>query len=102
TYSALDNQGFADSSPATATIIVNPVNDAAVLSAGTGTVKEDTPLQTDAGGTLTVTDVDDGEAGFISQVHVPGSYGFFSIDAAGSWTYSIDNANAAVQALKEG
>ena len=28
-----------------------------------------------------------------------GTYGSLTIDAAGNWTYTLDNANAAVQAL---
>ena len=31
-----------------------------------------------------------------------GTYGSVTIDAAGSWTYTLDNANAAVQALPLG
>ena len=35
------------------------------------------------------------------QMHA-GTYGSLTIDAAGNWTYTLDNANAAVQALPLG
>lgn len=44
-----------------------------------------------------------GTAGsFIAADGLAGSYGTLSIDAAGHWTYSLDNANSAVQALGRG
>jgi VCBS repeat-containing protein len=68
---------------------------------GAGTVRK-TPGQTTASGTLTITDPDAGEAAFQPQTNVAGTYGSFSIDAAGAWTYTLDNSQPAVQALKEG
>uniref|UniRef100_UPI001E56D26E beta strand repeat-containing protein n=1 Tax=Microvirga roseola TaxID=2883126 RepID=UPI001E56D26E len=83
-------------------ITVSPVNDAAVIAGtATGAVVEDAALV--ASGTLTVTDAEDGEAGFQAQADVTGTYGTFAFDAAtGQWTYTLDNAGAAVQALREG
>ena len=55
-----------------------------------------------ASGTLTVTDPDAGEAAFVPQAGVAGAHGTFSIDAAGNWTYTLNNADPAVQALGTG
>lgn len=101
-YSAQDNEGLVDATPAIANITVHPVQDPAAMSEGTGNVKEDTPALSTASGTLTIVDPDTGEAAFIAQTDAPGIYGFFSVGAAGNWIYSIDNDNPAVQALKEG
>ena len=102
-YAARDNLGLEDSTPATASITVNPVADPAVIGGVTsGSVKEDTPAQSSASGTLTITDPDAGEAGFNPQTNVAQTYGTFSISAGGIWTYNIDNTKPVVQALKEG
>ena len=102
TYSARDNLGLDDATPATATITVNPAADTAVPGSGVGSVKEDILAQSSAAGTLTIVDPDAGEAGFQTQSNTPGTYGSFSIDAAGVWVYNIDNSKPAVQQLKEG
>lgn len=101
-YSARDNDGLTDATQATATIAVTPTQDAAVLSSGTGAVKEDTPAESSATGTLTITDPDTGEASFTAQTNTSGTYGSFSITSAGVWTYNIDNSLPVVQQLKEG
>ena len=100
-FQVADQQGAL--SPAqTFTINVTPVADSAVLGSGAGTVKEDTPAQSTAAGTLSIIDPDAGEAAFQPQASTVGSYGTFSVDAGGAWTYQLDNTLAAVQALKEG
>src|SRR5205085_12306586 len=43
-------------------------------------------------GTLTISDVDSPET-FVAQSGVAGSYGHFSINAAGAWTYTADSAH---------
>ncbi|WP_153161663.1 VCBS domain-containing protein [Zoogloea sp. 1C4] len=100
TYTISDGHG--GTTTGTATINVTPLPDNAVMSAGTGTVKEDTPAQSSASGTLTITDPDAGEAAFQPQTNVAGTYGTFSVAANGAWTYDIDNTRPTVQALKEG
>ncbi len=100
TYTISDGHG--GTTTGTATINVTPLPDNAVMSAGTGTVKEDTPAQSSASGTLTITDPDAGEAAFQPQTNVAGTYGSFSVAANGAWTYDIDNTRPTVQALKEG
>ena len=65
-------------------------------------VSEDGTL-TDTGA-LTISDTDDGEAVFTPQTTAASTngYGTVDLDAAGNWTYSLNNANATVQALSEG
>jgi VCBS repeat-containing protein len=82
-------------------VAVTNVNEAAVFAASsvsTGTVTEDVaPLQ--AAGTLTVVDPDAGQSGVVARTNVAGTFGTFNINAAGNWTYALNNASAAVQAL---
>ncbi|NML27147.1 retention module-containing protein, partial [Zoogloea dura] len=100
TYTVSDGHG--GTSTTTVDILVRPVGDPAQLSSDAGTVKEDTPAQTTASGVLSITDPDAGEAVFQAQTGAPGTYGSFSVDTAGNWAYTLDNANPVVQALKEG
>src|SRR6266478_2610840 len=91
------------------TITINGTSDAAIISGtATGSVIEaggatrGTPTAT---GTLTDTDVDN-PPNTITTVSSPaasdGGYGIFTMTAAGVWTYTLDNANSAVQALDVG
>ncbi|WP_448173876.1 VCBS domain-containing protein [Rhizobacter fulvus] len=101
TFSVQDSAGAFDAAPNALTINVTPVPDAAVIGGvATGATVEDTTLTT--GGTLTVVDPDAGEAAFQPQTGIPGAHGSFSIDAAGVWTYTLNNADPAVQALGAG
>jgi VCBS repeat-containing protein len=83
------------------TITVQGVNDVpTVTGTTTGAVVEDgTQVAT---GTITVDDPDAGESSVQPQSNVAGTYGTFSILANGNWTYILDNADPAVQALAEG
>ncbi|WP_219622755.1 VCBS domain-containing protein, partial [Shewanella sp. GutCb] len=63
-----------------------------------GTVTEDGLTDSDVdtveavSGSLTVTDVDGGEAVFQVQTDVAdGNYGSFTIDADGNWSYELNN-----------
>jgi large repetitive protein len=101
TFSVQDAPGAFDTAPNTITIDVTPVADPAVIGGVfTGATVEDTTLA--ASGVLTVSDPDAGQAGFVAQPSVAGNYGTFAVDAAGSWTYNLNNANSAVQALAAG
>ncbi len=85
------------------TITINGVNDAAVIGGdATGAVTEDatTPNLTDTG-TLTISDTDGGEASFTAGTQA-GTYGSLVLDAAGVWTYTAANNQAAIQALGAG
>jgi len=101
TFSVQDSAGAFDPVPNTITFDVTPVADPAVISGvANGATVEDTTLV--AGGKLDVADADAGEAGFQPQANLAGAHGSFSIDAAGNWTYTLNNADPAVQALGAG
>ena len=90
-----------DTTAAAAVLTLVGTNDAAVVSgAATGAVSEDATLT--AAGQLAVADVDHGEAGFVAVNGLSGTYGSLTMDATGAWTYSLDNASLAVQALGAG
>jgi VCBS repeat-containing protein len=82
-------------------ITITGTNDVPVITGTTtGDVAEDGTLV--ATGTITVDDPDTGESSVQPQSNVAGSYGTFSILANGTWTYTLDNDDPAVQALAEG
>jgi len=86
--------------PDTINITLTGSNDAAVISGITrGSVTEDSPLA--ATGSLTVSDIDTGEAGFRSGSFA-GSYGSLTLNTTGDWSYTLNNSLAAVQALTAG
>ncbi len=101
TFSVQDSAGSFDTAPNTITLDVTPVPDAAVIGGQTSgaTVEDLSPV---ASGTLTIVDPDAGEAAFVAQTNVAGAHGTFSVDASGNWTYTLDNADPAVQALGPG
>ena len=84
-------------------ITINGTNDAAVIGGtSTGAITEDDSAATlTTSGSLSITDTDSGEARFDAAT-VSGTYGSLSIDASGSWTYSADNTETAIQALGSG
>jgi VCBS repeat-containing protein len=97
-----------DGTPQVVTVTINGTNDAAVISGTiTGSVTEGGGTKCDlptATGTLTAADVDNAP-GF-TAVDCPtasdGGYGTFTMTADGVWTYTLDDANCAVQALNVG
>ncbi|WP_245266564.1 VCBS domain-containing protein [Bradyrhizobium sp. WSM1743] len=101
-----------NSASQTFTITINGVNDAAIISGTTtgsiieaGGIANGTPGTPTATGTLSDTDVDDPPNTFTtvsSPTASAGGYGTFTMTAAGVWTYTLDNANAAVQRLNVG
>ncbi|MXV30473.1 tandem-95 repeat protein, partial [Aeromonas veronii] len=96
----------ADGTTHTVRVTVAGRDDGAVIAGtDTGTVTEDTALSTghlQASGQLSVTDPDAGQAHFTAQTDVAASYGHFSVDASGAWTYAADNTQTAIQQLKAG
>ncbi|MBH5401917.1 M10 family metallopeptidase C-terminal domain-containing protein [Bradyrhizobium sp. CNPSo 4010] len=96
----------------TFTIAINGVNDAAIISGTTagstieaGGTANGTPGMPVATGTLTDTDVDDPPNTFTpvsSPTASAGGYGTFTMTASGVWTYTLDDANPAVQRLNAG
>jgi VCBS repeat-containing protein len=97
-----------DGTPQVVTITINGANDAAIICGpATGSVTEagactyGTPIAT---GTLTDTDVDNTPNTFTAVCAPKASdagYGTFTMTADGVWTYKLDNANCAVQALND-
>ena len=81
------------------TITITGTNDAAVIGGvDTGGVTEDGGVAEVVSGTLTISDIDTGEELFTAGA-ASGTYGSLTIDAAGNWTYTLNNAHADVQAL---
>ncbi|MGB8399333.1 VCBS domain-containing protein, partial [Bradyrhizobium sp.] len=90
-------------------VTITGTNDAAVVSGtSSGTVVEaggvanGTPGTPTATGTLTDTDVDNTPNTFIAAAAGSATdqgYGTYQMTAAGVWTYTLNNSNAAVQAL---
>lgn len=66
----------------------------------TGTVSGNGP--TTAGGALTATDRDFGDAAIIGQQNTVGTYGRFSIGSSGNWSYELSISAMNVQALALG
>ena len=82
-------------------VTITGTNDAAVVTGqASGSVTED--ILTAASGTLTILDPDSGESSFQAQNGIAGSYGQLNINAAGNWTYFLNNGLPAVQALNTG
>ncbi|MEZ9758265.1 VCBS domain-containing protein, partial [Vibrio breoganii] len=87
----------------TVTVNITGSNDQAKIT-GTDirTVTEDKDLQggsLHATGTLSVTDVDSGEAHFTAET-LPGKYGNLVMQENGTWTYTADNSQHVIQQLK--
>ena len=79
----------------TVSITVTNVNEAATITGtSTGSITETNATQS-VSGTLTVSDPDAGQSVFIAQTDVSGnnSYGKFTINTSGSWTYTMNNAH---------
>jgi VCBS repeat-containing protein len=100
-YSAIDSTGLVSPTPATVTITVTGENDPATIAGKTAdSFDEDDPAILP--GTLSVTDIDTGEAGVQPQTGVAGTYGIFAIAASGAWTYTPGTGSAALETLTEG
>jgi VCBS repeat-containing protein len=91
----------ADGTDTTITVTIHGTNDAPVISGTTAdTVVEDGDLT--AGGQLTITDADTGEASFQTVTAGAASYGNWAVDSDGTWQYTLDNADTDVQNLSAG
>ena len=75
------------------TVTITGTNDAATVSSASKSVTEgDTAAALNTSGPLTITDPDAGEAHVVAQTNAHGTYGDFSIDANGAWTYTGNDA----------
>lgn len=88
----------------TITVTITGTNDVAEIDGtNTATVSEDATEP--VGGTLVLSDADDGEAVYAEPAlfDLVGNWGTFAFDAAqGIWSYTVDTASAAVQGLTDG
>ncbi|SUD91833.1 Protein of avirulence locus involved in temperature-dependent protein secretion [Psychrobacter phenylpyruvicus] len=75
-------------------------NNPATVTDAQGAVVEDA-AETTISGTVTITDLDEGEA-FAQPQTKQGAYGTFSVNENGNWSYALDNGKPEVQALREG
>jgi VCBS repeat-containing protein len=102
-FSYTISDGHGGTATATVNLTVNAVADVAVIGGvDTGSVTEDDAAHTVASGALTVSDPDAGQNSFIVQSNVGGTYGSFSVDASGNWTYTLNNADPETNALNNG
>ncbi|RWA83425.1 S-layer family protein [Mesorhizobium sp.] len=85
------------------TITIHGTNDAAIIGGTTiGAVDEDgADAPVTANGTVTADDVDNPDNVFQADSGTT-TYGSFTIDAAGNWTYTLDDTNPTVDALNDG
>ena len=90
----------ADQAYTVAAVIIGDTTGAVVEAGGVANGTPGTPTDT---GNLNSIDVDDpDDAWEVVSFPTASTYGTFTIDAAGVWTYTLDNNNTAVQALNVG
>src|SRR5258706_56509 len=68
-------------------------NDTAATEIYTLSLHDALPISLNTSGQLTITDPDTGEAHVVAQTNAPGTYGNFTIDANGAWTYAGNGAH---------
>ncbi|WP_462295610.1 VCBS domain-containing protein [Bilophila wadsworthia] len=100
TYTVTDNHGAIGSN--TLTVTIHGTNDAPTVAAAAASVTEDTQITTS--GTLpTPQDTDTHDTvSFVAQSGTPGTYGTFTLNADGSYTYVLNNSLPAIQTLGVG
>src|SRR6185436_16315306 len=78
----------------TVTITITGSNDTATVTSQSRSVTETNVASAlDASGSLTTTDADAGEAHVVAQTNAHGTYGDFTIDTNGNWTYLGNGAH---------
>jgi len=82
-------------------ITITGVNNSAAFSSGDGVdaLEIDNTQSAAVSGTIVVIDPDTGEASISPQTNQQTSYGTFSIDANGAWTYVLDTNNNTIATL---
>ena len=103
------HRGVADGTASqVVTVTITGTNDVPVIGGvASGAVHEDVAVvdgNLATSGALTIADVDAGQSSFAPQAGTAGSngYGSFTLAADGSWTYTADNSQAAIQQLGAG
>ena len=100
-YSISDGHG--GTSTSTLTITITGTNDGPVANADTATVAEDTVAPVTGNVLTNDTDVDTGDVLTVTTTGgQTGTYGSVTIAANGAYSYTLNNANPAVQALGVG
>ena len=108
-YTITDENGGTNSN--NLTITITGTNDAPIAVADTNTIAEDATANAIGNVLSNDTDVDSGHTFSVSAVSgatgnvgnaISGSYGSFTINSNGSYSYAINNADSAVQALNVG
>lgn len=100
TYNVTVTDENGDSTTETVTVTLEGTNEAPEASGvgTTGSVTEDSGAGQIAAGTVEATDVDATNE-LVWSGDAVGSYGSVTVDDDGNWEYTLDNDNAAVQAL---
>lgn len=84
----------------TITVTITGTNDEAKISGKhIGNVHEDSQNEQSDSGSLNISDADHDQSSFQVPANLAGQYGTFTFNAAGDWTYTLNNSLAAVQAL---
>ncbi|HRD69289.1 MAG TPA: Calx-beta domain-containing protein, partial [Legionella sp.] len=91
TYTDTFNVVAVDGTVTSVTVNIAGTNDAAVLSSASVNLTETNSILT-TNGVLTISDVDSA-ATFIAQNATTGSYGNFSINSSGQWSYASNTAH---------
>ncbi len=100
-YTISDGNG--GTSTSTLTITITGTNDGPVANADTNTIAEDTVAPVTGNVLTNDTDVDTGDVLTVTTTGgQAGTYGSVTIAANGAYSYTLNNANAAVQALGVG
>uniref|UniRef100_UPI0035B013C7 Ig-like domain-containing protein n=1 Tax=Zoogloea sp. TaxID=49181 RepID=UPI0035B013C7 len=97
TYTDSFTASTADGTTRRVTVTITGSNDIASLGSDAGFITE-TDLSQAIGGSLTLTDPDAVAASVVAQSDTLGTYGHFSIDASGTWTYATAGALDALAA----
>ncbi|WP_218281376.1 MULTISPECIES: VCBS domain-containing protein, partial [unclassified Pseudomonas] len=93
TYTDTFTVSSADGTLTSVTVHINGTNDAAVLSADIANLTEtNAVVDISTNGNLTISDVDSATT-FVAQSNTAGSYGQFSLDTDGAWSYVADSAH---------
>jgi VCBS repeat-containing protein len=95
-----------DGTAQTISVVINGVNDAAVVSGATGgSVTEFNGVSgnANASGLLTDTDVDNTANLFLaSGTATDHGYGTYTMDTSGHWSFTLNDSNTTIQALNDG
>jgi len=91
-----DDAGFSESVSSEPTGAVGVENTDATFDGLAATVTNDAAVHT---GTVTVIDPDTGDDAAVSQTNTTTTYGTFSIDENGDWTYNLNTSDATIAAL---